>query len=259
MNTKKLQAEVIKAVGDNRIRFRLTALRIDRHKEVVMPMGIVLEEFALNPVVLYGHGWDLMQGDIPIGKVDMDSFEITKDYVDADVIFDVTNDPFAKMIHGKVKDKFLNSGSIGFIPIEISKEPVLDGQTGDTYTKWKLMEFSIVPFPSNIEAVAQNEYQDYRNQVMKMKGFDPEIVRLQRKDSDTLFNIKESQALILEKIESLKEEIQSLKALVHIDEHDESDDSSTDENEIEDKEWLSEEIAEAIKELDKALKNLIGD
>lgn len=250
MNTKRIQAEIIKAVGDNRIRFRLTALRVDRHREVVMPMGIILEEFALNPVVLYGHGWDWNQGDIPIGRVDMDSFEITKDYVDADVVFDVDNDPFAKMIYGKVKNKFLNSGSIGFIPIEISKEPVLDGQTGDTYTEWKLLEFSIVPFPSNIEAVAQNEYQEYRNQVMKMKGFDPEKIREKSKESIDL------QELIVKKIDEIRTEIQSLKSLVYIDENDNSDNSST---EGKDNEWQDEGLMNAIKELENSIKQLIGD
>jgi HK97 family phage prohead protease len=201
-----IQAKALKAVNSNTIKFRLTELRVDRHGEVVVPEGIILDTYKSNPVVLYGHGWDLMQGDIPIGKIDPESFDINKEYVDANVVFDVENDPFAKMIYRKVKDKFLNSGSIGFRPIEILKEAVLDGQKGDTITKWELMEFSIVPFPANIGAIALNSWNEYKQDVFMQKGIniDPlNQIEEMKKETDNIKRIED-------KLDNLKDIIQGI-------------------------------------------------
>lgn len=240
-NKKIIQAKALKAVDNNTVRFRLTELAVDRHGEVVVPDGIILESYKKNPVVLYGHGWDAGQGDIPIGKIDSESFEITKNHVDANVVFDVENDAFAKMIYGKVKDKFLSSGSIGFRPVEFSRDPILEGQKGDTITKWELMEFSIVPFPANIGAIALNSWNDYKQDVYKQKGLilDP-LNQIEEMKSDT-HNIKKIEV----KLDELKEIIQGMaKTLSDINS------APTPENNDE------KELNRAVEELNQAIHQL---
>ena len=134
MKHKKRQSLVLPRVkqvnDDGSIRFRLTSKRVDRDGEVLIPTGIILDNYKLNPIVMFGH---VFQVKIPIGKIDVNSFKITSTYVDADVIFDEEGkDPLAEMIANKVRNGFLNAGSVGFRPLVIGQEPVLPKQTGAT-------------------------------------------------------------------------------------------------------------------------------
>jgi len=144
------------------IPFRLTERIVDRDGEVMEPMGAKLETYKKkNPIVLWSHNYGLTDQTRPaIGKIDVSSFVQTDEYLDADVIFDVENDSFARMIDGKYRDGFLNSGSIGFNPLIIGREPVLPKQTGATILKWELMEFSPCNIPSNMNAT-RKQYEEF--------------------------------------------------------------------------------------------------
>ncbi len=156
---KRYSTEIKKVNDDGSVRFRLTSKKVDRHGEVVLPDGIILDDFKNNPVVLFGHGWGGAGNNVPIGKINIDSFKITSKYVDADVVFDDEGkDPFAEMIGDKVRNGFLNAGSIGFRPTVISADPVLPKQKGATITEWELFEFSIVTIPSNADALAKRDF-----------------------------------------------------------------------------------------------------
>lgn len=156
-------AEVVRENPDGSVRFILTRKEVDRYGDVVMPDGIDIEEFKSNPVVLFGHGWGSSQGNIPIGKIKMETMKISKSQVEADIMFDEeSGDKFAEMIAKKVKAGFLNAGSIGFRPTEVSNDPVLPKQTGPTFTKWKLLEFSVVPIPALPSALAKREFIELR-------------------------------------------------------------------------------------------------
>lgn len=139
------------------VRWRLTERRVDRDGEVVEPLGGVLDNYLANPVVLFAHGFHFDQQMVPIGKMLPESVKQTKTYIDGDVVFhDSGSDPFSAMIADKVRGGFLGAGSIGFSRIAISEEPVMSGQTGVTFVKWELVEFSIVPIPSNTRATRRS-------------------------------------------------------------------------------------------------------
>ena len=170
-NIKHTPSAKVKEVNEDSgsVRFTLTEKAVDRHGEVVEPQGAKLENYLTNPIVLFGHG---MGNQVPIGKLDTTTIHISDESIEADVIFDESgDDPFAKMIASKVKNGFLNAGSIGFKPLEISEEKGLDGQTGVTHTKWELMEFSIVPIPALPSALATREYEEYAT-MCKSLGFE---------------------------------------------------------------------------------------
>ena len=160
---RRFDIQVKQVNDDGSVRYRLTSKKVDRHGEVVIPDGVNLDNFKENPIVLFCHGYGSQQGNVPIGKVKPDSFKVTSTYIDADVIFDENGkDPFAEMIGDKVRNGFLNAGSIGFNPIVIGSEPVLPKQTGVTILEWELYEFSVAPIPSNTDALAKREFAEFR-------------------------------------------------------------------------------------------------
>lgn len=213
--SRVISKEIDSAIDSKRMRWRLTEKIIDRHGEVVLPSGIVLDNYKKNPIVLFGHGWE-NNGFIPIGKIDIDTIEITENYIDADVIFDSDgHDEFAAMIYDKVKKGFLNTGSIGFRPIEMSYEPVLPEQDGLTYSKWELLEFSIVPIPSNTGATAQKEFAQFRKEVEKKlgeKGISADIFL----STDTVGDLEQIEKTLYDlglKIDEIKSVVHSIHSL----------------------------------------------
>ena len=154
-NSKFKLASIKETKDQGVISFILTKKVVDRDSEVIMPKGGDFTSFKKNPVLLWAHDMHFP----PIGKILVDTLKTTDDEVEADVKFDMA-DPFAKLIHDKYKDGFLNAGSIRFIPTEIGREQVLPGQKGATITKWEMLEFSAVPVPANQEALAQKGFSD---------------------------------------------------------------------------------------------------
>jgi len=170
---KRLEARVKQINDDGSVRYRLTSKKVDRHGEVVISDGVNLDNYKENPIVLFGHGWSSEQGNVPIGKIKPDSFKVTSTYVDADVIFDEEGkDPFAEMIGDKVRNGFLNAGSIGFRPTVLGNEPVMPKQTGVTILEWELFEFSIVPIPSNTDSLAKREFAEFKQEC---KSLNPDL------------------------------------------------------------------------------------
>ena len=113
----------------------------DRFNEIMNPKGCDDIEYRRNPVVFFGH----RSRDLPIArneKLLADDFGVL-----AVTKFDTSD--FAKEIFRLNAEGFLNSWSVGFIPLEA---PVLKGNNL-YYDKWKLLEYSSVPIPANPDAV----------------------------------------------------------------------------------------------------------
>ena len=151
--------------------FRITELALDRHGEVVLPKGMDMEGWKVNPVVFFGHNsWSL-----PIGRGVVETINRTNEYIEVDKIFDDDGeDELATIISSKLQKGFLQSSSIGFISKEQSDEPVVDGQKGVTHSKSELLESSIVPIPAlpsagRVKDVAK-EFQNFRHE-LKNVGF----------------------------------------------------------------------------------------
>jgi len=142
---KAVVRDTVKEVKDDGvISMTFTRRVVDRDSEVIEPGGGRLDDFAKNPVFLWAHQYRQPS----IGKVLMPTVEQTDEEVFGDIKFDMA-DPFAALIFGKYRGGFLNASSIGFIPIEFSREQALDNQKGVTITVWDLLELSGVPVPSN--------------------------------------------------------------------------------------------------------------
>ena len=122
---------------------------VDRHREVVSQDGWVLDNYKKNPVVLWGH--NIREERPPIGKalkVWLDG-EKKKKKLMFKVKMDMA-DEFAASIYRKIKDGFINTVSVGFIPLEI------DPEAKDwTWSKAELLELSFVPIPANPQALVE--------------------------------------------------------------------------------------------------------
>lgn len=115
----------------------------------VLTKGIDLSAMKKNPVMLYDHR---SYSYLPIGT--WKSLRVEGDQLTAEPVFDM-EDEQAATIAGKYERKILNAASIGIEILAWSDDPadMVAGQSRPTVTKCKLYEASIVPIPSNTNAV----------------------------------------------------------------------------------------------------------
>ena len=116
----------------------------------VLSEGGDFQRFLKNPVLLDSHdNWD---SSSVMGL--WENLRIEGDQVLADPLFD-TEDPKAAELARKYEKGFIKASSIGFRVLATSEDPedMVDGQIYPTVTKWELMEASLVPIPSNGNAV----------------------------------------------------------------------------------------------------------
>lgn len=141
------------------VRFRASTPDKDRHRSRILPEGIDIKNFKKNPIFLWGHdgygGWEIPKMEHVLGRVidfeqDKKAFDIDVEFLTAEV------NPLAEMGLGMIKAGALNTVSIGFIPREIKLEKDTDGGDRDVpiIVKSELLEVSLVPIPSNPNAVA---------------------------------------------------------------------------------------------------------
>lgn len=126
---------------------------IDRLGESIEQDGWELTNYKKNPIVLWGH--NVREERPPIGKaikVWLDG--VRKKKLMFNIKFDL-EDTFAAEIYRKVRDGFLSTVSVGFLPIEY--EAMNKEDTGffapQRYLKQELLELSFVPVPANPEAL----------------------------------------------------------------------------------------------------------
>ncbi len=139
-----------KAAGENLRQFTISTGSEDREGDVLEPTGIVTAHYMKNPVVLWGHDYT----KLPIGRTR--SIAATMDQrIEAAVEF--APGEFAQQVKTLVDSGFLRAASVGFKPL--ASEPLDNG--GRRFTKWDLLEWSIVNIPSNPDALALAKSQGF--------------------------------------------------------------------------------------------------
>ncbi len=116
----------------------------DRDGDTINPKGWILDEFLKNPVVLFGHRHDLP----PIARAV--KLKATEKGLETLTLFPPKG---IAQVSDTVFDLnrlgFLRSWSVGFDPVKFSM--IEDG--GIAFEEQKLLEYSSVPVPANIDAV----------------------------------------------------------------------------------------------------------
>lgn len=211
VNTKKLsdadiEAGIVRAVvGSTEV--------LDRAGDIIRQDGWDLKNFMKNRVILWGH--NVRQDRPPIGKaikVWLEGKTTRTKKLMFDIQFDL-KDSFAAEIYRKVVEGFVNTVSVGFIPLE---------REDNVYTKNELLELSFVPVPANPEAVV----------TLRSAGLEP----VQLKD---LYSAKSD-----EEVEELLDEDQDDE---EVDTND-TEDEETTENEA--SEEVTEDVADEVESTD---------
>lgn len=119
----------------------------DRDGDILVADGADLSAYRKNPVVLWAHDYKAL----PVGKA-IDIQSVSGKGLKARVQFAPMGiDPHIDAVRQLWAGGFLNAASVGFIPTQ--SEPHADKAAGFRFTKWQLLEFSIVPVPANADAL----------------------------------------------------------------------------------------------------------
>lgn len=146
---------------DRIVEFMINTANTDREGEIMLPLGAQLDNYKKNPVVL----WDHNPAIPPIGRTV--KISRSKHGLKAKVQFAETWR--ADEIYNLIKNGFLNTASVGYLTQksikrneagwkDIAIKLAQDGypitkQTKRILTKWELLEWSVVPVPSNPNAL----------------------------------------------------------------------------------------------------------
>ena len=155
MTSNKATARAVEIRSDENDQltwFRASTADVDRHGTIIEPAGIDTANFESNPVFAWGHdAYDAPDIENVLGRV--------AEYRRSDEAFDIGVEwaphDRAQMARNLVKAGFLSAVSVGFIPDEsaISTRSVGDYEV-PVFERTELVEVSLVPVPSNPQAVA---------------------------------------------------------------------------------------------------------
>lgn len=130
---------------------------IDYEGEVILPTGVMLGNYANNPVVMWDHGKEI---SLPIGISQSPSGELDiyrgQDRIEARTYF-AKSFPFAVQIFALVDERVIRATSIGVIPIEIAEYQSPTGQTVPVTERSNMVEFSWCPIGVNPESVSSGQ------------------------------------------------------------------------------------------------------
>ena len=169
----------VKKIGERQYEFTASTSGIDRDGESILASGWDLKNFKKNPVLMYAHDYRTL----PIGKVPR--VWASKDGTLKNTVQFPPEGTyeFADIVERLVDTGYLKTESVGFIPKEWDEG---DGEKSPrrTYTKQELLEISIVPVPSNPDAL-RNAVDDG---VITTKQFEaittPEVVEEVKKPKE---------------------------------------------------------------------------
>jgi HK97 family phage prohead protease len=147
---KQLQTDV-RGSGDRRMTFTISTGTVDRDGDVLSPKGWVLDTYRRNPIVTWAHDYK----SLPIAKCVQIS--ATRTGLEAVAEFPPKGTyEFADTVFDMLQGGFLSATSVGFRPIEFEDDYL---RKGKNYLKQELTEFSVVPIPSNPDALIQRSPQ----------------------------------------------------------------------------------------------------
>ncbi len=160
---KKLNKETITVVASSNSQ--------DRDGDVLDVNGWDLKNFQSNPVLLWSHD----AHSLPIGKV-LDVHVEGNDLI-AEVKF--AEHDFAKDVEKLVRGGFLNTTSVGFMPLETDERD-------NVSSRQELLELSFVNVPANPEATVRREYKEFQAKVKSLEEKEDEAKKEEKKEEKVI-------------------------------------------------------------------------
>lgn len=182
MNQKQYTKGYLQKIKDNGIFTGAVASTgiSDRDGEILEPSGWKLDNFRKAPRILWSH----MAHELPIGK----ATNIYVDGKDQSLKFDFElaekENEFAKKIADLMRGGFINTFSVGYLPLK---------KSGDRLLENELLEISVVNVPANAEARLSAEYQIFQKSVKDINRkveVGEETIRIPVKDNENFENIR---------------------------------------------------------------------
>jgi len=127
----------------------------DRHGTRFNADGFDVSAFKRNPIGFFDHGWDPVIGGAPVVRWDPDSIDVLEGpdgrglYMAGRVWEDT---PEQQRVASYVRQGAVKFLSVGFRPLETSRQEDEDGSTVDVIERSELLEVSIATVPSNRES-----------------------------------------------------------------------------------------------------------
>ena len=144
----------------------VSTANLDRDGEILIPKGVMLDDFRQAPSVLYAHDYK----GLPIGSDQW--IKVVSQGILAKTVY--AKHQFAEDVYQCVKDDHLRSNSVGFIPVDFHSKDTdkegfskcqdmlekeygiprdVSGKAKTIYSKWILLEHSDVPVASNAQSL----------------------------------------------------------------------------------------------------------
>ena len=166
---KSLPMEAKQGPNGNLI-FKISTNLQDRDEDILEPQGVRLENYRRNSVVLFAHDYS----SLPVGKSLWE--KVYPDCIESEVEFAPT--AFAQDCKKLCEGGFLNAASVGFVGHKY--EPIEGSRYGKRYTEWELLEWSIVPVPSNAASLIQGA----KEKGLNLDAIEKELVNMSKNTED---------------------------------------------------------------------------
>ena len=137
----------VRAVGDNEVEVILSTGTLARDGHVLEPRGAVLDNYLLNPIVLWQHD--------PLSPVaNASAIRVKSDCLTAKVTFAPLGvSAVADQVRGLVKSGVVSSLSVGFEPLDGVPLDAKRPRGGQIFKRWELLEASFVSVPADPRAI----------------------------------------------------------------------------------------------------------
>jgi len=145
--------------GERKMSFVVSTAGVDRDNDTIDPKGWDIENFKKNPVIVWAHDYS----QLPVAKAI--KLESTEKGLSAEIEFPpIGTYKFADTVHDMLKAGFLSATSVGFKPTKWNEN---SERKGFDFSGQELLEISIVPVPSNPEALI----------TQRAAGIAPEVIK----------------------------------------------------------------------------------
>src|SRR5579862_2728919 len=133
-------------VGDDEVEVILSTANLARDGHILVPQGALLDNYRLNPIVLWQH-----DPEHPVGNAE--ALTVSPENITARVKFaPVGTTRKADETRGLVKNGIVRAVSIGFEPLDGEPLDPKKPRGGQRFTKWELLECSFVSVPADTGA-----------------------------------------------------------------------------------------------------------
>lgn len=147
------RAVVIERATDGAVSFIASSMDADRYGDTIDQAGWVTDNFRANPVLLWAHSHDCP----PVGKVGKIGPGVNGNLTASEITFTPAEmHAFGDEVGQMVRGGFLNTVSVGFLPLEWEERYDKEGRfLGYHFSRCELLEISVVPVPANPQALIE--------------------------------------------------------------------------------------------------------